>query len=76
MKYRDLLDAGCYETALDLMQNPDNTVTDVAALPGYTDPLHFARALRCIAEVSSRMRCAPTTIATPVGADCIRESGG
>ena len=38
MKHRDLLEAVRYETAIGLMQNPDNTVTDAANLPCYTDP--------------------------------------
>ena len=54
MKHRDLLDAVRYETAIELMQNPDNTVTDIAALPGDTDPSHFARAFRRLAGVSPR----------------------
>jgi AraC-like DNA-binding protein len=54
MKHRDLLEAVRYETAIGLMQNPDNTVTDAANLPGYTDPSHFARAFRRLAGVSPR----------------------
>ena len=41
MKHRDLLDAVRYETAIELMQNPGNTVTDIAALPGYTESFAF-----------------------------------
>ena len=54
LSYRGLLDAVRYETAIDLMQNTDNTVTDIASLLGYTDPSHFARAFRRMAGVSPR----------------------
>lgn len=54
LSYRGLLDAVRYETAIDLMQNTDNTVTAIANLLGYTDPSHFARAFRRIAGVSPR----------------------
>jgi AraC-like DNA-binding protein len=36
--YRDLLNEVRYETAIDLMQNTVNTITDIASLPGYSDP--------------------------------------
>jgi AraC-like DNA-binding protein len=54
LSYRGLLDTVRYETAIDLMQNTDNTVTDIANLLGYTDPSHFARAFRRMAGVSPR----------------------
>ena len=54
LSYRGLLDAVRYETAVDLMQTTDNTVTDIANLLGYTDPSHFARAFRRMAGVSPR----------------------
>jgi AraC-like DNA-binding protein len=38
-----------YETAIDLMQD-----TDIATLLGYSDPSHFARAIRRMAGVSPR----------------------
>ena len=41
-----------YETTLDLLQDPENTITDVASLPGYSDPSHFSRAFRRIAGIS------------------------
>jgi len=43
-----------YETAIDLMQDTDNTVTDIASLLGYTEPSHFARAFRRLAGMSPR----------------------
>ena len=49
---RDLLDVVCYETAIDLMQETDNTITDIANLLGYSDPSHFARAFRRMSGVS------------------------
>jgi AraC-like DNA-binding protein len=54
LSYRGLLDTVRYETAIDLMQNTDNTVTYIANLLGYTDPSHFARAFRRMAGVSPR----------------------
>ena len=49
---RDLLDEVRYEAAIDLMQDTDNTITDIASLLGYSDPSHFARAFRRMAGVS------------------------
>lgn len=54
LSYRGLLDAVRHETAIELMQNTDNTVTDIANLLGYTDPSHFARAFRRMTGVSPR----------------------
>jgi AraC-like DNA-binding protein len=54
LTYRDLLDAVRYETAIDLMQDTDNTISDIASLLGYSDPSHFARAFRRMASVSPR----------------------
>ena len=54
LSYRGMLDVVRYETAIDLMQHTDNTVTDIANLLGYTDPSHFARAFRRMAGVSPR----------------------
>ena len=54
LSYRGLLDAVRYETAIDLMQHTDHTVTDIANLLGYADPSHFARAFRRMAGVSPR----------------------
>jgi len=52
LTYRDLLADVRYETKIDLMQDPEITVTDIANLPGYTDPSHFARAFRRMAVVN------------------------
>ena len=52
LSYRDLLDELRYETALDLLQDPENTITEVANLLGYSDPSHFSRAFRRMAGVS------------------------
>ena len=52
LSYRDLLDEVRYETAIDLMQETDNSITDIANLLGYSDPSHFARAFRRMAGVS------------------------
>jgi AraC-like DNA-binding protein len=54
LSYRGLLDAVRYETAIDLMQDTNNTVTDIASLLGYTEPSHFSRAFRRLAGVSPR----------------------
>jgi AraC-like DNA-binding protein len=54
LTYRDLLAETRYETAIDLMQDPENRITDIASLLGYTDPSHFARAFRRMAGVSPR----------------------
>jgi len=54
LSYRGLLNTVRYETAIELMQNADNSVADIASLLGYTDPSHFARAFRRIAGVSPR----------------------
>ena len=32
----------------------ENAITDIASLPGYSDPSHFARAFRRLAGVSPR----------------------
>ena len=52
LSYRDLLDEVRYETAIDLLQNTGNSITDIANLLGYSDPSHFARAFRRMAGVS------------------------
>jgi AraC-like DNA-binding protein len=52
MSYRDLLDTARYETAIDLMQDADIAITEIASLLGYSDPSHFARAFRRMAGVS------------------------
>ena len=52
MSYRDLLDAVRYETAIDLMQDTEITITEIANMLGYSDPSHFARAFRRMAGVS------------------------
>ena len=54
LSYRDLLDAVRHKTAIDLMQDTANTVTDITNLLGYTDLSHFARAFRRMAGVSPR----------------------
>ena len=54
LSYRDLLDEVRDETAIDLLQDTDNTITDIANLLGYSDPSHFARAFRRMAGVSPR----------------------
>jgi AraC-like DNA-binding protein len=54
LAYRDLLAEVRYETAIDLMQDKENTITDIATLLGYTDPTHFARAFRRITGDSPR----------------------
>jgi AraC-like DNA-binding protein len=36
------------------LQNPENTIMEVANLLGYSDPSHFARAFRRMAGVSPR----------------------
>ena len=54
LNYRELLTELRYETAIDLMQKTDNTITDISSLPGYSDPTHFARAFRRMAGMSPR----------------------
>ena len=54
LTYRGLLDEVRYETAIDLMQDTDNTITDIANLLGYSDPTHFARAFRRMIGCSPR----------------------
>jgi AraC-like DNA-binding protein len=41
-----------YETDIDLLQDTDNSITDIANLLGYSDPSHFARAFRRMSGVS------------------------
>ena len=54
LNYRELLTELRYETAIDLMQNTDNSIIDIASLPGYSDPTPFARTIRRMAGVSPR----------------------
>lgn len=54
LNYRELLTELRYETAIDLMPNTDNSIIDIASLPGYSDPTHFARTFRRMAGVSPR----------------------
>ena len=52
--YRDLLNEVRFEAAVDLMQDTDHAISDIASLLGYSDPSHFARAFRRMAGVSPR----------------------
>lgn len=54
LTYRDLLAEVRYETAMNLMQDPDNTINHIASLLGYSDPSHFARAFRRMTGISPR----------------------
>ena len=54
LTYRELLAEVRHETAIDLMQDKDNSITDIANQLGYSDPTHFARAFRRLAGVSPR----------------------
>ncbi|MDH3889417.1 MAG: AraC family transcriptional regulator [Gammaproteobacteria bacterium] len=52
--YRELLNEVRFEAAVDLMQDTDYAISDIASLLGYSDPSHFARAFRRMAGVSPR----------------------
>jgi len=52
LSYRDLLAEVRYETAIELMQNTEQSISDIANLCGYSDPTHFSRAFRRIAGIS------------------------
>lgn len=54
LNYRELLAEVRHETEIDLMQNPEITITDIASQSGYSDPSHFARAFRRMTDVSPR----------------------
>jgi AraC-like DNA-binding protein len=57
LTYRDLLAEVRHETAINLMQDTEHSIGDIAGLLGYTDPSHFARAFRRMAGVSPREYC-------------------
>lgn len=52
LSYRDLLSEVRYEAAFNLMQDPDNTITHIAGLLGYSNSTHFARAFRRMTGIS------------------------
>ena len=52
LTYRGLLDQTRYETAIDLLENTDNSITEIAHLLGYSNPTHFTRAFRRVTGVS------------------------
>ena len=52
LTYRGLLDQTRFETATDLLENTDNSITEIAHLLGYSNPTHFTRAFRRVAGVS------------------------
>jgi AraC-like DNA-binding protein len=54
LAYRDLLVETRYETAVDLLENTEHTITEISTLLGYSDSSHFARAFRRRAGVSPR----------------------
>jgi len=54
LTYRDLLAETRHETAIELMDTTEHSITEIASLLGYTDPSHFARAFRRMAGVSPR----------------------
>ncbi len=54
LTYRELLLVTRHETAIDLLENTEHTITEIATLLGYSDPSHFARAFRRRAGVSPR----------------------
>jgi AraC-like DNA-binding protein len=54
LTYRELLLVTRHETAIDLLENTEHTITEIATLLGYSDPSHFARAFQRRAGVSPR----------------------
>lgn len=54
LTYRELLTAVRIETAIELMQNTDMNITDIASQLSYADPTNFTRSFRRVAGVSPR----------------------
>lgn len=52
LSYRELLEQARFDSAIHMLVNTDETVTDIAHRLGYPEPTHFARAFRRIAGVS------------------------
>lgn len=54
VSYSDLVQQTQFESATELLKNPDIRTLDIAYAVGYEDPSNFARAFRRIAGVSPR----------------------
>ena len=54
LTYRELLTTVRYETAIELLQNTDRKISDIASQLGYADPTNFSRSFRRTAGVSPR----------------------
>ncbi len=54
LSYSELVQQARFETAAQLLGDPERKVIDVANAVGYGDPSHFTRAFRCRAGVSPR----------------------
>ncbi|GMQ92394.1 MAG: AraC family transcriptional regulator [Gammaproteobacteria bacterium] len=50
--FRELLEQARYDTAIGMLANTDETISDIALRLGYPEPTHFARAFRRMAGVS------------------------
>lgn len=54
LSYSDLIKQLRFDTALELLRDPEKTVLDAAYEVGFSDPSHFSRAFRQMAGVSPK----------------------
>ena len=54
VSYSNLVDQSRFESAVELLKNPEISNLDIAYAVGYEDPSNFARAFRRIAGVSPK----------------------
>jgi AraC-like DNA-binding protein len=54
-RYSEVLEQVRFHAACRMLQDPDLTVADVAHKLGYSNPTHFSRAFRRIADVNPKL---------------------